>query len=108
MKEWLFLILAILFEVVGTTSMKLSKGFSETIPSIAVFLFYILSLSCLTIAIKNIDISIAYAVWSGLGTATIVLIGIIFFKEPVTALKIAAIFLITIGVIVLNIHGGGH
>lgn len=88
--------------------MKLSKGFTETMPSIAVFLFYILSLSMLTMAINKIDISVAYAIWSGLGTATIVLISIFFFKESVTALKIASILLITIGVIVLNIHGGGH
>ncbi len=108
MKEWLFLVLAILFEVMGTTSMKLSKGFSALLPSIAIFSFYILSLALLTLAIKKIDVSIAYAVWSGLGTALIVLIGILYFKEPVTALKIGSIALIMVGVIALNVGGGAH
>jgi small multidrug resistance pump len=103
--SWLFLILAILLEVSGTTSMKLSQGFTKIVPSILLFLFYGLSLGALTLALKTIDVSVAYAVWSGLGTALIAAAGIIWFREPVTAVKVASIALIIIGVIGLNISG---
>ena len=103
--SWLFLILAILLEVSGTTSMKLSQGFTKIVPSILLFLFYGLSLGALTLALKTIDVSVAYAVWSGLGTALIAAAGIIWFREPVTAVKVASIALIIIGVIGLNMSG---
>lgn len=105
MIAWLYLILAILFEVAGTTCMKLSAGFSKLIPSILLFLFYAGSLVALTFALKEIDVSIAYAVWSGLGTALITLVGIFFFRESVTLLKIVSILLIIIGVMGLNLAG---
>ncbi|MGC8719291.1 MAG: DMT family transporter [Thermodesulforhabdaceae bacterium] len=102
---WLYLILAILFEVAGTTCMKLSAGFSKLIPSILLFLFYAGSFVAVTFALKEIDVSIAYAVWSGLGTALITLVGIFFFRESVTLLKIVSILLIIIGVMGLNLAG---
>jgi small multidrug resistance pump len=106
--SWLFLILAILLEVSGTTSMKLSQGFTKLVPSILLFLCYGLSLGALTLALKTIDVSVAYAVWSGLGTALIAAAGIIWFKEPLTAVKVASIALIILGVIGLNISGDVH
>src|SRR3989338_1998353 len=66
-----WLLLAIVLEVCGTTSMKLSEGFAKLLPSILIFVFYGLSFASLTIALKSIDVSIAYAVWSGVGTALI-------------------------------------
>ncbi len=74
--SWFYLILAIILEIIGTTSMKLSQGFTKTLPSIVMFIFYILSLISLTLALKKVDVSVAYAVWSGLGTTLIALIGI--------------------------------
>jgi len=106
--SWFYLILAIILEIAGTTSMKLSQGFTKTLPSIAMFFFYILSLISLTLALKKVDVSVAYAVWSGLGTTLIALIGIFYFKEPSTAIKILSISLIITGVIGLNLSGGGH
>lgn len=103
--NWFYLILAILFEVAGTASMKLSYGFTKPLPSILMFIFYILSLISLTLTLKTIDVSIAYAVWSGLGTALIALIGIFWFKEPFTTIKVISIFLIIIGVVGLNLEG---
>lgn len=105
---WLYLILAILLEVTGTTCMKLSEGFTKTVPSILLFVFYILSFGMLTLALKRIDVSLAYAVWSGVGTALIVTIGILWFKEPAGALKLVSIGLIIVGVVFLNIAGGTH
>ena len=83
--------------------MKLSSGFTKLIPSIFIFVFYAASLVALTFAIKKIEISVAYAVWSGVGTALIALIGILYFKEAATMLKIASIFLIIAGVIGLKV-----
>ena len=101
--HWLYLLLAILFEVLGTTAMKLSEGFTKTTPSIAMAIFYILSLVMLTLTLKKIDVSIAYAIWSGLGTALIAGIGIIVFGESLTPMKIASIALIILGVIGLQL-----
>ena len=77
-----YLILAILFEVAGTTSMKLSDGFNKIGPSIFIFVFYILSFTFLTLTLKRLEVSIAYAVWSGLGTLLIAIVGVFFFQEP--------------------------
>lgn len=105
MKSWLYLILAILFEVAGTTCMKLSAGFSKLIPSVLLFIFYAGSFVAVTIALKEIDVSVAYAVWSGLGTTMITLVGIFFFRESVTLLKIVSILLIIVGIVGLNLAG---
>ncbi len=104
--HWLYLLLAILFEVSGTTAMKLSEGFTKTMPSIAMAIFYILSLVMLTLTLKKIDVGIAYAIWSGLGTALIAGIGIIIFGESLTPMKIASIALIILGVIGLQLSMG--
>jgi len=101
--SWVYLFLAIISEVTGTTCMKLSGGFTKVLPSIAIFIFYGISLTSLTIAIKKIDISVAYAIWCGLGISLISTIGILWFEEPVNILKIASIGIIIIGVIGLNI-----
>lgn len=106
--SWLYLTLAIVLEVCGTTSMKLSEGFEKLVPSILIFVFYGLSFGALTLALKGIDVSVAYAVWSGLGTAMIAAIGILWFKEPLGALKLASIGLIIIGVVGINLGSGGH
>jgi small multidrug resistance pump len=103
--HWLYLVFAILFEVAGTTNMKLSEGFTKIIPSILIFVFYGISFTFLTLALKRIDVSIAYAIWSGLGTALIVIIGFTFFKEPVTIIKVVSIGLIVVGVVGLHLSG---
>jgi len=86
-------------EVIGTTNMKLSQGFTKTLPSILMFVFYGFSFAFLTLALKKIDLSLTYAIWSGVGTALIAAIGVLYFKEPVTAIKIVSIGLIVIGVV---------
>jgi small multidrug resistance pump len=105
---WLYLVLAILLEVSGTTCMKLSEGFTKTVPSILLFVFYTLSFWMLTMALKRIDVSVAYAVWSGMGTALIATIGVLWFREPITAVKLISLALIIGGVVGLNLSGGTH
>ena len=86
-------------EVIGTTNMKLSGGFTKTLPSVLMFVFYGFSFAFLTLALKKIDLSLSYAIWSGVGTALIATIGFLYFKEPVTAIKLVSIGLIVIGVV---------
>ena len=97
--SWVYLICAITMEVIGTTNMKLSEGFTKTVPSVLMFVFYGFSFAFLTLALKKIDLSLSYAIWSGVGTALIAAIGVLYFKEPVTAIKIVSIGLIVIGVV---------
>jgi small multidrug resistance pump len=106
--HWIYMVLAILFEVLGTTCMKLSQGFTKTLPSVLLFVFYGACFSMLTLALKKIDVSLAYAVWSGMGTALIATIGILWFKEPLTVWKLISLALIIAGVIGLNLSGSTH
>ena len=101
------LMMAIVFEVTGTTAMKLSDGFTRPLPSILLFLFYLLSLAALTLALKRIEVSIAYAVWAGVGTVLVAIIGILWFREPVSLLKVGSILLIVTGVVGLHLSGAG-
>ncbi len=103
MLSTIYLLLAILFEVAGTTSMKLSDGFNKVGPSIFIFIFYILSFTFLTLTLKRLEVSVAYAVWSGLGTLLIAIIGVFFFHEPMTLVKAASLFLIVIGIFGLRL-----
>ncbi|MEH2214320.1 DMT family transporter [Nostoc sp.] len=100
--SWIYLILAILFEVSGTTCMKLSEGFTKIVPSVLIFVFYGLCFTFLTFALKKLEVSVAYAVWAGLGTILVALIGIIWFRESATFIKLVSISLIIIGVIGIN------
>lgn len=103
MHGWLPLLLAILLEVAGTICMKLSMGFSRLVPSIFTFIFYTLGFIALAASLKKIDLSIAYAAWSGIGTSLIVIVGFLYFKEPITSLRLTSIALIILGVIGLNL-----
>ena len=108
MLHWILLIVAIVLEVAGTTSMKLSAGFTRLAPSVMLFVFYAASFAALTLALKKIEVSVAYAVWSGIGTALIATIGVVYFRETVTAIKVVSLLLIVAGVIGLNLGGAKH
>lgn len=101
--SWVLLFLAIAFEVSGTTCMKLSQGFTQLWASILVFVFYGFSFTASTFALKTIDLSIAYAIWTGLGTALMAIIGMIWFKEPLSTVKILSLLMIIFGVVFLNL-----
>ena len=99
----IFLTMAILFEVAGTTMMKLSEGFTKPLYSVALFLSYIGSLVFLTLTLKFFEISVVYAVWSGVGIAVISIIGLIYFGEKMDFVKSISLILVILGVIGLNI-----
>jgi small multidrug resistance pump len=103
----ILLSIAILFEVAGTTSMKLSRGFAELSPSVGVFVFYLCAAAAVVLALRRLDLSTTYAIWSGVGTALTVMIGIAYFREPLTAIKLASIAFVVIGVAGLSFAGKG-
>ncbi|HKQ50626.1 MAG TPA: multidrug efflux SMR transporter [Phycisphaerae bacterium] len=103
---WLFL--AVLFEVGWAVAMKLSQGFSKLGPTIATIVMYLLSVLFLALATKRMDIGVAYAIWAGSGVALIAIAGMAYFKEPASAMKIASIAVIVVGIVGLQVSSGGH
>ena len=101
-QAWAVLAVAILFEVAGTTCMRLSEGFTRLTPSVLIFVFYAASFALNTMIIRTLGLSVVYAVWSGVGTVLTALIGYLYFKEPATALKMVSAGLIVIGVLGLH------
>ena len=85
--------------------MCLMDGFSRVTPAVLMAVFYGVSFSCLTLALKRIDVSVAYAIWSGVGVALICGIGVFFFREPFTPLKALGTLAIVAGVVALNAAG---
>ena len=106
--EWIYLILAIILETLGTTCMKMSDGFTKLLPVVGTLLTYSLCFTFLAIALKKIPVSVAYAIWSAAGIVIISTIGIIVFKERVSVLKILSILFIILGVIGLNFSSVSH
>ncbi len=102
---WIYLMVAIVFEIGGTSALKMSQGFTHLVPSLVIFPAYAVSFVFLTLAVKVIPISVAYAVWSGVGTALIAAIGILWFREPASAMKLVFLGIIIIGVVGLQLSG---
>jgi small multidrug resistance pump len=103
MQSWLFLAAAIVFEIAGTTMMKLSESLTRWWYIPPMLVFYLLALGGLALALKTIEVGIAYAVWAGLGTLLIAIIGIVFFDESASPLKLVSIALVIAGVVGLNL-----
>lgn len=106
--EWIYLILAITFEISATTLMKMSNGFTRILPTVGTLLGYIVCFTCLSMSLKKIDISVAYAVWSATGIVVLSAIGIFVFKESINVLKVISILFIILGVVGLNLSGVSH
>jgi small multidrug resistance pump len=103
---WILLIGAIASEVVATSALKLSNGLTRPVPSVVVAVGYLLSFVLLAQALKlQLQVSVAYAIWSGVGTAAITVIGILLLNEPLTAGKALGIALVIGGVVTLNLAG---
>ena len=103
MNAWLSLGLAILAEVIATSALKASEGFTHLWPSVIVVAGYAVAFYCLSLTLRQIPLGIAYAVWSGAGTALIALIGIVVYRQKLDPAAICGIALIVAGVLVLNL-----
>ncbi|KMN41871.1 small multidrug resistance protein [Lysinibacillus capsici] len=102
MKGYLFLTLSIISEVFATTMLKFSDGFTVLVPSLAVAIGYGISFYSLSLCLKTMPLSLAYAIWSGVGTALTVLVGIVIWHDIFTVYSAIGIVLIIGGVILLN------
>ncbi|MCS0603257.1 multidrug efflux SMR transporter [Streptomyces sp. LP11] len=99
---------AIAAEVAATTALKYSEGFSRLWPSLLTALGYLVSFVLLAQTLKSVQIGTAYAIWSGVGTAAVAVLGLLLFGEGLSVPKIAGILLIIGGVAVLNLGGATH
>jgi len=101
--KWLFLFIAIVAEVIGTSALKYSYGFTKILPSAIVIIGYGIAFYFLSLTLKSIPIGISYAIWSGLGIVLISVIGYFVFKQTLDIPAIIGIGLIILGVIVINL-----
>ncbi|WP_453991585.1 DMT family transporter [Bacillus nitroreducens] len=102
MKGYFALTISIVAEVFATTMLKMSEGFTILLPSIGVIIGYGLAFYCLALCLKSLPLSLAYAIWSGAGTALTAVIGALMWGEVFSTLKLAGIALIIGGVVLLN------
>lgn len=106
MNVWVLLTFAIVAEVSGTIAMKLSQGFAVWQWTVTLAICYAASFYLLALALKHIEVGIAYAIWAGAGTALVALIGIAVFNESMTTVKLFSLAAIIAGVVGLNLSGG--
>jgi small multidrug resistance pump len=105
--SYLYLALAIVAEVIGTSALKAAEGFTRPWPSVAVVLGYGVAFYFLSLALKTIPVGIAYAIWSGMGVVLITLIGWVVFKQALDRAALLGIGLIVAGVIVIQLAANG-
>lgn len=106
MKAYLFLAFAIISELVGTSMLKASEGFTRLYPSIATIVSFALAFYLLSLSLQQIPLGVAYAIWSGIGTAITAVIGIVIWKETASVTMVVGISLIIVGVVVVNLKTG--
>jgi len=103
MNPWLLLAFAILLELSGTICLKLSDGFRRLLPSIGVVCFYLGSFTLMAQSLKTLEVGIVYAIWAGVGTALIAIVGVLAFGESVTLFKILGLLMIIGGTVLLRV-----
>jgi len=104
---YVLLLMAIAVEVVATSLLKLSDGFTKLWPTVGSLAGYAAAFVLLAFVVRHVPVGVAYAVWAGLGTAAIAAVGVVFLDESLTFAKIAGIVLVIGGVVTLNL-GGAH
>ncbi len=106
MREWFFLSTAIVFEVIATSTLKSTEGFTRLWPTLVVAAGYTLAFYFLSLTLKTIPVGVAYAIWSGVGTTLIVLIAWLLLDQKLDFAAVSGIFLIVAGVVILNVFSG--
>ena len=105
-KTYVFLVGAVLFEVCGTMLLPVTKNFTKILPTSALAIFYLTAFYLLTFVVNKLPIAIVYATWSGLGIFTIAILGYIIFKQTLSWQSILGLFLIIVGITLVNIYSG--
>lgn len=108
MGAWSLLVVAIGVEVAATAAIPQTQGFRAPWWSLAVLVGYAVSIWLLALVVRDLPVSLTYAIWSGLGTAGIAVVGTVFLGERLDVVKVAALAMIVAGVVVLNLHGTAH
>ena len=103
MSKWLYLTLAILSEVTATSLLKSSDGFTKLWPSVIVVVGYCLAFYFLSLTLDTIPIGVAYAIWSGVGIASLAVISVLFFNQKIDTAAVFGMGLIIAGVVVLRV-----
>ena len=103
MNDWVYLFLAIMSEVIATASLKSTEGFTKPIPSIIVLVGYCAAFYFLSLTLDTISIGVAYAIWSGVGVATITVVSFFLYDQKIDLAGVLGIGLIIAGVIVLRL-----
>jgi small multidrug resistance pump len=103
MTHWIYLAIAIVAEVVGTSFLKQAEGFTRLWPSATVIISYIVAFYFLSLTLKTLPVGVAYAVWAGAGVALIALVGLVFFGQSLDWPALVGILLIVAGVVVMNL-----
>jgi small multidrug resistance pump len=103
---YLYLAVAIIFEVIGTSALKASDTFTRLLPSLVTVVTYAASFLFLALSLRTIPVGIAYAVWAGLGIVLIALVGWLWFKQPLDGPALIGLVLIISGVITVNAFSG--
>ena len=101
--NWLYLGIAIVAEVIGTSALKYSESFSRLLPSVVVVVSYAISFYLLALTLRSIPVGVVYAVWSGVGIVLLALIGAFIFKQHLDTPAIIGIGMILAGVLVINL-----
>ncbi|CAM3244105.1 DMT family transporter [Vagococcus fessus] len=108
MRGYIYLSGSIILEVFATTMLKFSDGFSVLLPSILLIIGYVGSFYCLSLCLKYLPLSLAYAIWTGLGTVLTAIIGIVLWHDPFNTFTLIGFALIISGVVLLNLNSEGH
>jgi len=103
---WILLLAAALFEIVWAMGLKYTEGFTRLWPTVGTVAAMIVSVVLLAMASKHLPIGTAYAVWTGIGAAGAVILGIVLFKDPATPMRLACVAMILLGVVGLKLAGG--
>ena len=103
MKNWIILFVAIVAEIIATSALKSSEGFTKLLPSIVVVIGYVAAFYCLSLTLKTIPVGISYAIWSGAGIVLISTIGWILFGQKLDVWGVIGIAFIISGVLILNL-----
>jgi small multidrug resistance pump len=106
--SYLYLALAIVGELIGSSLLKASEGFSKLFPTIGLIIAFVGCFFFLSLSLKTIPLNTAYAIWSGLGLVFTTIISVLIWKEKINMASIAGIILILLGVVILNMFGPGH
>lgn len=104
MSKWIFLTLAIISEVIGTSFLKSTEGFTKLLPSMIVLVGYCAAFYFLSLTLDSIPIGMAYAIWSGVGIAAITVVSVVFFEQKLDFAAVIGMGLIIAGVVVLRLY----